>query len=1095
MGAEGLVRDRMRTLARRLTVARISHGAAWWLASMGGAALALFLLDNLLHLPAALRLVATLALVVVAVRELARRVVRPLRRPVGAEAAALLVEGGSGRADNLLINAVQFEGQDLGAGERAMIAPVMVAAQAEAATLPLARLCGYRAVALWTLAAGLALAAWTCYGLGYSAYASNALRRFALPLGDVPPLGDVAVDMDPVGAITLAEGSDVTIRVAVRILRAGAGHPGDPQVLWAEGRSTVDAEALAQGGAGFERLPLRRMDGGGAPGQDTVWQGVLPAVKRPFALRAFCGDGCSRALVVDVQPMPRLTTSAFLVTPPAYVGTTVATVPGPPAPVAVLPGSHLGLRLATDRPVREVAWIVGGRTVPCERQGGAWTATMPVTVAVAWRLAAVWEGGRCDLATGSITIDNDRPPAVTLTTAGENRMALPGSSMPLEITAQDDHGLRALWITARDSADGAPWTVKEWRYLGPPGLAEDRQRHTLRLDPARFQPGHAYVIEASASDWSPAGKPGVSKPLLVRVKSIDDLTAQRPGDREAVAALKEAIARQREAMGLTDNLSAQLADALANKRLVQHRDAIAKRQGDAQAAGRRAQKAYALAKDANMERALTPLVDGEMRLVNDDLTALPTVVPGKAARTVSAIRDRQGYILAKLIALLGEAVAGEQAKQGVSAPEEKVKQPPSVTEAVRQTAADLDEFIRRQERVLERSRSLMEGDHADLSSEKDRILGDLAREEAELAKFIQEKLTDFSKLPKQDFADGSLLSQFNAVFQEVGLADAKLYEKRIELAVPHEQSGLELAKTLEHNLEKWLADRPDNIQWKMEEPEAQADVPLTELPKQLEDIVGDLLDKEEAMEDDIEDMTSSWMDNLDKGAGWGTGDGPISNMSAKGVTGNVLPNKNEVGGRSGEGRSGRSSGQMVESEAFGKKGRETPTRLSPGPFEQGAVKDHSTDPTGGATGGGKVSGADQEGLRGPVPPALQQAMQRLSGQQARLRQEAGALAVQLRARRTPNGSLETAVQAMAAVEDAARRGDGGAIRQRYTEAVDALKDTRRQVTVSGLGRERIRLDQKDREGQTQGGRDRIPPGYEDMAASYFQRLAQPEGEK
>ena len=35
--------------------------------------------------------------------------------------------------------------------------------------------------------------------------------------------------------------------------------------------------------------------------------------------------------------------------------------------------------------------------------------------------------------------------------------------------------------------------------------------------------------------------------------------------------------------------------------------------------------------------------------------------------------------------------------------------------------------------------------------------------------------------------------------------------------------------------------------------------------------------------------------------GWSAGDGPISDMSAKGVTGNLLPNQNEVGGRSGEG--------------------------------------------------------------------------------------------------------------------------------------------------------------------------------------------------
>jgi len=35
---------------------------------------------------------------------------------------------------------------------------------------------------------------------------------------------------------------------------------------------------------------------------------------------------------------------------------------------------------------------------------------------------------------------------------------------------------------------------------------------------------------------------------------------------------------------------------------------------------------------------------------------------------------------------------------------------------------------------------------------------------------------------------------------------------------------------------------------------------------------------------------------MDKGIGWNAADGPIADMSAKGVTGNALPNDNEMGG-------------------------------------------------------------------------------------------------------------------------------------------------------------------------------------------------------
>ena len=134
-------------------------------------------------------------------------------------------------------------------------------------------------------------------------------------------------------------------------------------------------------------------------------------------------------------------------------------------------------------------------------------------------------------------------------------------------------------------------------------------------------------------------------------------------------------------------------------------------------------------------------------------------------------------------------------------------------------------------------------------------------------------------------------------------------------------------------------------------------------------------------------------------------------MSAKGVTGNQLPNNNEVGGRSGEGREGKSNGQMVGDTAEGKEGRTTPTRLSPSPFESGSVDDKSKNSKGGATGGGKLSGTGEEGLRGPMPPPSLQKLKRLAEQQVKLRQEAESLVVELRKQRKPTGDLESAVTA------------------------------------------------------------------------------------
>src|SRR5262249_34021635 len=145
----------------------------------------------------------------------------------------------------------------------------------------------------------------------------------------------------------------------------------------------------------------------------------------------------------------------------------------------------------------------------------------------------------------------------------------------------------------------------------------------------------------------------------------------------------------------------------------------------------------------------------------------------------------------------------------------------------------------------------------------------------------------------------------------------------------------ESAKELTTHIERWLMQQPDRTQWKMEEPVNQFDQHMAELPKQLQDMMGDLMDQEEDITDEMENLGSKWADSLDKGSGWDAGEGPISNMSAQGVTGNQMPKNTEIQGRSGEGREGRSSGEFVGAEAEGKGGRKTPTRMTNDPFSSG----------------------------------------------------------------------------------------------------------------------------------------------------------------
>jgi hypothetical protein len=828
------------------------------------------------------------------------------------------------------------------------------------------------------------------------------------------------------------------------------------------------------------------------------WQYSFATVPDSFALRVFYEDAFSRSIRVKVQPLPRLKESLFRLTPPAYTGQRAQTAPGPPAPVIALPGSTLVSEVVPDQQAQSLCWIEPGRTNAFRKAGARWEVTTQISAAGPYQLKLVGHNylAPVSIAQGEIRLLSDNPPEVEFLTEDRNRFVHYGGSLKLEVAARDDFGLQSLELIARpaDQEHGAA-LLRKWTYLGPPGNPGPvKETCLLEVDPQRFVADKTYYLEAVASDFRPGGSPGKSRPILLRVKSSEDLAL--PSDdplAAAFAALKQTIASQQKANFLTANLKTYLDEALEKKTVPQHRQGMVSQQQAAQADGRQALTQFDRQPEGKpCGAALSPLVEREMTAVLGGLGKLPPNRKDQLATGLGALAQRQQYILDELLALLGRLA--EQRDQIKASSNLLAAANPPITSPEDQAKDLVDElrkFTADQERVVERSRSLLDHGLQDLTKEQEELLGELTREEAKWAKFFEEKLTDFSKLPQQEFADSSLAKEFNEVFQEIQRADAALTQKNIELAVPHEQSGLENAKQLIHNLERWLPDTPDNIKWSMEEPLNPADVAVAELPAELEDIVGELLDKEEAMSPEVEDVTSSWMDSPDKGAGWDAMDGPISSMSARGVTGNRLPNQQEIGGRAGEGRTGRSHGQMVEETAEGKGGRETPTRLTPSPFESGSVKDMAKNDAGGATGGGKLSGAGAEGLRGPSPSTLNPKMPRLADRQAKVRQQAEALALRLRRLHVATGDLEGSARAMQQLEQAARKNDGLGVRRAYSGALDRLADAKQVLKAqAGVLRERVKLPPWMREEIKVGVQDGIPKGYEEMLGEYYRALAE-----
>ena len=1074
-------------VGRALRWSAVACGACWWIALCLGPWLGLFVLDNLVCLPPGIRLPLGGAAFAFTVGTFVTRVLRPVLRRSNPEQTARRVETRYGIADNVVISSCQMEKESPTRIESVFVRRTLAACRAAVARLSPALLWRWDALRRLLLPAAAIAAAWLIYALWMPRYAWNALARYAVPLGDIPPAASLVLEISPSTDIVVPEGEDLVLTARVQDAARSATEDVVPLLAWREGHGPVPSR-LTEDVTPMQ--PCARGEG--------CFEYTFRNVRRPFALRVFAGRTFSRGIRVDVRALPRIRAASFRVRPPGYTGLRPLDLPGPPAAVSGLPGSSLIVTVQLDQHVGSLTWTTETAVVSFEDRKDAWRAPAAILSAVPYEILVADAGltrPAC-IARGEVNLKSDRSPTIEFVTEDRNRLVSPGARLAVKVKAEDDYGIRAIAVTARSAGDdGRILKIKTWEYMGPPGLRGPvSEGAPVTVDPRLFSPGRTYLIEAACSDFSPAGRPGTARPIVLHVKSVTELRLP-PGDclAGAFSALRRAVLEQRKAHGLTGNLRVHLAEAEAGKRLDAHRASLHKQQRGARTEAGRALDAFRRLPDGKpYALSLDTLANKEMPWILADIDRVHAASGARLPPLIEAIAERQHYVLMELIALLGRVAEQRNALQGNVAVGDQTATPvPSAEDVGKTLHDDLQEFRRSQERILRRTRTLLDRTPEDLTAEEEAILGELAREEAKWAEFFKEKLTDFSKLPFQDFADGSLAEEFNEVFQEVQLAADALYKKNIELAVPQEQAGIENAEELIHNLERWLADMPDHLKWSMEEPPAPADVALAELPAELEDIVGELLDREDAMTEDVEDLTSSWLDSLDKGAGWTAMDGPISDMSAKGVTGNLLPNQQEVGGRAGEGRTGRSHGQMVEETAEGKKGRETPTRLSPSPFEPGSVEDSSTAETGGATGGGKLSGFAPDGLRGPAPPPRLEGMARLAGKQAAIRQEAETLALRLRAYSLPSGDLELSVNAMRRLERAAGKGEGLAVRRAFSEALDALTAANVAVrTEAGLHRERSRLRKWERAAIMSGLREGTPAGYEEMAAEYFRALAE-----
>jgi len=696
----------------------------------------------------------------------------------------------------------------------------------------------------------------------------------------------------------------------------------------------------------------------------------------------------------------------------------------------------------------------------------------------------------------------DLPPKVECIVPGRDVTVAPGGKVSMKIKASDTYGLTALSLRA--GLQGQPNGEADVTDFSPGSLAGKKEiEASYTFDLSKYKENDVITYYAMATDnrkLDAIGLPGHqdanSNLFKITVQDADKVSAEKAKRYEELRQLLLGILRLQETQRVNTSICQKRHTELAQ----------VKATGGTILAGQREIKAkmldvvdkFPFDQDwVSIQQALAMLANNEAQLAIDQsqVVAALSDMPSRD-KACELLGDTQSKIIETLQNLLGHMASLAGKPESTTKPVKGADLPPEVQEKLKALQDALQEFIKEEKKVIQASERLAKKPVDAFTPEDMKLVHDLAATQDKWEKFINEAMTDLSKLAQQDFSNPVVMKELVSVKSDVTMAKDALKEKATEIATAAEDNGIENAKSLTANIEKWLPDKPDRQKWSMEDPkDGQTNPEQAELPTELEDLVGDLLEQEEDLFEDMEDLNSKYAQSGDKGIGWDAMDGPISNMNAQGVTGNQLPNNNELQGRSGEGRSGKSSGEFVEDKAVGKGGRRTPTRLTQDGFQKGEVNDQSKEQAGGATGGGKISGSGEEGLEGPIPPPLEKEMQRLAGKQAALVNKAERMRAQYQTADHASIKLLQSITLMNRVRsdlesyryhNALRTGRG---------TVDALRQTKLmlsgQVDVSADSTSNMPKYVRDDISDAMKGK--MPDEFKDVLEQYYRRLSEQGG--
>ena len=554
----------------------------------------------------------------------------------------------------------------------------------------------------------------------------------------------------------------------------------------------------------------------------------------------------------------------------------------------------------------------------------------------------------------------DAAPTIEMHWPTTDATVAPAAAMKVTATLRDDYGVTSSRVLMAVGPDAPLTPVATAAYAA--GTTAVDLSQVLELKPDVRKHGNSVRVQVEATDdrdlsgtgYQPAGSE-TDHGLAAHATSDGPQTTLSP---IYTIQLRDPEVAAREAAEQADQLRAILMAMLKSQRTL-NTAAVAWHAGDA---GKMASigKGQADLRDKMKGTADTFAFDDGNRVVQKALLVLalnPAADAVDTAATLAREKDnaRQATLGSQLQADQRRIASTLESLLALLSPSpEATTQPttrPGDQLANREQLNKLDEqlkaYMKEQQRLLDQTASLAKKP-VDNWDDKDRKLAaHLQQAQDKLDAFMKSVLSDFSKLAEQDMANASMAKEAQAIYSEVTMAAGALKQQAVEIAVPAEENGLESAKELSSNLERWLSNTPDRQQWTQEEMPNHSDTPMPELPTELQDMVGQLIEQQEDLFDQVEDMNANITDSADKGIGWDRRRRPHRRHERpKASPATCCRTTTRWAAAAVRAVAGVSQGEFVGDSAVGKGGRNTPTRLDPTAFQKGPDQRHEQRPRG-----------------------------------------------------------------------------------------------------------------------------------------------------